>query len=170
MLSVEKCKVPGNALLARYSVDGAYTDCYTTEIPGRISLAEYIFNFYTTFIFKLERFILKWAVSKSSTDAQARQLSDGEIERFAAWHVEGRNENEILLCDFGGRTRSWLMSVPVNEGNRARTRLYFGSAVVPVRNSKTGDSSLGFGVQVLLGFHKVYSVLLLYFAKSRIKG
>ena len=170
MFSIEKCIVPGNALLANYSMNRTYTDCYATEIPGRISLAEFIFAFYTTFIFKLERLILKWVTAKPSTNAQARQLADGNIERFAAWHVEDRSENEILMCDFRGRTRSWLMVTPVNTVSGARTRLYFGSAVVPIQKSKTGKLSLGFGFQALLGFHKVYSVLLLYSAKSRIKG
>jgi len=168
MFSIEKCAVPTNAMLARYSADGTYTDCYTTEIPEQILFAGFVFAFYTTLLFKLERFILNWTVSKPSTDAQARQLADGHIEKFAAWHVEGRSENEILMCDFLGRTRSWLMVSPLNTVDRPRTRLYFGSAVIPIRNSKTGQSSLGFGVQALLGFHKIYSVLLLYFAKSRI--
>lgn len=170
MFSVERCDIPVNALLAGYSRDGTYTDCYTTEIPGRISFAGFVFAFYTTFLFKLERFILKWMVSKPSTDAQARQLADGRIEKFAAWDVENRAENEILMCDFQGRTRSWLMVAPAGTVSGTRTRLYFGSAVVPIRNSKAGEPSLGFGFQVLLGFHKVYSVLLLYSAKSRIKG
>ena len=168
MFSIEKCIVPANALLAKYSMDGTYTDCYATEIAGRISLAEFVFTFYTTFLFKLERLILKWMVAKPSVDAQARQLADGASASFAAWHVEDRSENEILMCDFRGRTRSWLMAAPVSTVSGTRTRLYFGSAVVPIRNSEIGESSLGFGFQALLGFHKVYSVLLLYSAKSRI--
>jgi len=160
--------VPAHAMLANYSMDGTYTDCYTTEIAGRISFREFVFAFYTTLLFKLERFILKWTVSKPSTDTQARQLAEGDIEKFAAWYVEDRSENEILMCDFQGHTRSWLMVIPVSTVSGARTRLYFGSAVVPIRNSKTGEPSLGFGFQALLGFHKVYSVLLLHFAKSRV--
>ena len=168
MFSIEKCIVPANALLAKYSMDGTYTDCYATEIPWRISLAEFVFAFYTTFIFKLERFILKWVAAKPSLDAQARQLADGASERFAAWHVEDRSDNEILMCDFRGRTRSWLMVSPESTLKGTRTRLYFGSAVVSIRNSRTGEPSIGFGFQALLGFHKIYSVLLLYSAKSRI--
>ncbi len=168
MFSIEKCVVPTNTLLAKYLVDGTYTDCYTTEIPGPISFREFVFTFYTTLLFKLERFILKWTVSKPSTDAQARQLAEGEIERFAAWHLEGRSENEILMCDFQRRTRSWLMVAPMSTISGTRTRLYFGSAVVPIRNSKTGELSLGFGFQALLGFHRIYSILLLYSARSRI--
>lgn len=170
MFSIEKCAIPPNTILSSYLMrDRTYVDCYTTEISGRIAFPEFVFSFYTTLLFKLERFILKWMVSKPSTDAQARQLADGETEKFAAWRVESRSENEILMCDFQERTRSWLMLVPVTTVNGARTRLYFGSAVVPIRNSKTGELSLGFGYQALLGFHRVYSVFLLYSAKSRIK-
>ena len=165
MFSIEKCAVPADALLAKYSVNGTYTDCYAAEIPGRISFSEFVFAFYTTLLFKLERLILKWTVSKPSTDAQARQLAESDIEKFAAWHVEARSENEILMCDFRGRTRSWLMAAPMSTVSGARTRLYFGSAVVPIR----GAQSLEFGFQALLGFHQIYSVLLLYSAKSRLK-
>lgn len=165
MISIKKCPVPANTLLDRYSTTGAYADCYWTEISERASLSEFIFAFYTTPLFKLERIILKLLVAKPSTDIQAKELADGSRNEFAAWHVEGRSENEILMCDFRGRTRSWMMTVPFNAVNNPRTQLYFGSAVVPIRNSKTGELSLGFTYQALLGFHKIYSVLLLYPAK-----
>src|SRR5262245_17998590 len=134
MFHIEKCPVPAHALLARYSMDGNYTDCYRTEIPRQIALAEFVFAFYTTFVFKLERYILRWTVDKPSTDAEARQLADRAIDRFAAWQVEDRSEHELLMCDFVGRTRSWLRveSMNTDSGSR-RTRLYFGSAVVPIR-------------------------------------
>ena len=169
MISIKKCPVPANTLLDRYSTTGAYADCYWTEISEGVSLSEFIFAFYTTPLFKLERIILKLLVAKPSTDIQAKELADGSRNEFAAWHVEGRSENEILMCDFRGRTRSWLMTVPINTANGARTQLYFGSAVVPKQNPRTGQLSLGFQDQALLGFHRVYSVLLLYSAKLRIQ-
>lgn len=169
MFSIEKCTVPANTILDKYSINGAYADCYRTEISGQISFPEYLFAFYTTSIFKLERLILKWTVSKPSTDTQANQLANGDIEEFAAWNVEDRRENELLMCDFRGRTRSWLMITPVTTDQGIRTRLYFGSAVVPIRDIKTGKASLGFIVQALLGFHKIYSIVLLYSAKSKIE-
>ena len=170
MLSIVKCSLPDNALLASYSRDGTYTDCYSTDIIGAISHVEFVIAFYTTLIFKLERVILKWAVSKPSTDAQARLLAEGTINNFAAWYVESRSENQILMSDFWGRTRSWLMVTPLPAGNGTLTRLYFGSAVVPVQNPKSGIPSLGLGFHALLGFHKVYSQVLLYSAKSRLKA
>lgn len=168
MFSIEKCSVPPRTLLDKYSTNGSYVDCYSTEILGRVSFPEFLFAFYTTVLFKMERLILKFTVSKPSTDNEARDLAEGIREKFAAWQVEDRSENELLMCDFVGRTRSWLMIEPVNTVEGHRTRLYFGSAVVPVQNAKTGELSLGFGYQALLGFHRIYSVLLLYAAKSQI--
>jgi hypothetical protein len=165
MFSIEKCAIPDNALLNKYSSNGSYVDCYYTEVSKQVSFPEFILAFYTTPLFKAERFILKYTASRPSTDIQAKQLADGLSKGFAAWFVEGRTENQILMCDFSERTRSWLMVAPGNDGN---TRLYFGSGVVPIRDSKTGKSSMGFVFQALLGFHQIYSVLLLYSARLRI--
>lgn len=170
MFTIESCDIPCNALLGKYLKDGTYTDCYVTDIASTTTHVQYVIAFYTTLIFKLERLILKLAVSRPSTDAQAGQLATGSLDEFAAWHVEDRCENQLLLCDFKGRTRSWLMVVPIIEGSHVHTRLYFGSAVVPVVNPKTGKSSLGFVYRALLGFHKLYSVVLLYAAKSRLES
>jgi hypothetical protein len=167
MLSIEKCTTPDHALLNKYLTNGSYVDCYCTEIPKQISFPEFILSFYTTPLFKLERFILKYMASRPSTDIQAKELADGVAREFAAWYVEGRAEDQILMCDFSERTRSWLMVAPRNDEG---TRLYFGSAVVPIRDSKTGKSSMGFVFRALLGFHQIYSVLLLSSARLRIKN
>jgi hypothetical protein len=167
MLSITKCQVPANTMLDKYLKSGAYADCYFTEISQLVSFSEFIFAFYTTPLFKLERLILKFTVSKPSTDAEARQLANGAREGFAAWTVEGRGENELLMCDFLRRTHSWFIVAPVDE---TRTRLYFGSAVSSRQDPKTGKLSLGPVFQALLGFHQIYSVLLLYSAKLRIQS
>jgi len=164
MLLIEKCAIPANILLASYSMSGAYADCYCSELRGQVSFPEYVFAFYTTPLFKLERLILKWMVSKPSTNSQARQLAHGQVEMFAAWNVENRSENELLMCDIKGRKRSWLMASPAGTVAYPETRLYFGSAVVPVRNSNSRKPSIGFVFRALLGFHQLYSVLLLYSA------
>ena len=137
------------------------------EMPAQISLDQYVAAFYTTFVFKVERFILRWAVSKPSTDDQAKALAAGSIEEFAAWRVEKRNDHQLLLCDYRGSTRSWLM---VERLEATRTRLYFGSAVVTSRDSRTGKPELAFVFRALLGFHKIYSQVLLHAAKSRLTG
>lgn len=169
MFSIHKSPIPSSSLLNTYTTSGTYADAYSTESIEQISLPEFMFAFYTTSLFRLERFILSRTIAKPSTDSQARQLADGQTESFAAWQVEGRRQDEILLCDISGRTRSWLMVDHVVDDSGFGTRLYFGSAVVPVRNPKTGTSSLGLVFQSLLGFHRLYSVLLLFSAKLRIK-
>ena len=168
MFSIESCPLPDNALLDSYQRSGAYTDCYTTEISGAVTHSQYVHALYTTPVFKLERAILTWVVSRPSSDAQVNLLAEGKIDTFAAWSVENRCKNQLLMCDYQKRTRSWLMIEPIGSPNAPKTRLYFGSAVVPVKNIKTGRSSLGLGFHALLWFHKIYSVVLLFSAKSRL--
>ncbi len=166
--SVHRCPLPETALLTRYARGGAYTDCYATEIPGVVSHKALVSAFYTTVPFKLERWILEWAVQKPSTDSQAADLASGLRDDFAAWRVEARADNQLLLSDHIERTRSWLMTVPIQDSERVSTRLYFGSAIVPVTNPKTGISELGLAFRALLGFHKMYSLVLLRSAASRL--
>ena len=159
-------RLPTDALLAEYENEGAYTDCFTTDIPRTVSHAEFVEAFYTGRLFKLERWLLHVFLSKPSTDLQARQLALCELNEFAAWRVEARAEEQLLLRAMDGRTRSWLMvsATEVPGG----TRLYFGSAVVPVRNASTGKSEMGFVFKALLGVHKLYSRALLSSAARRL--
>lgn len=162
MFSIERCPVPANTLLEGYLTRGAYVDAYTTELPGQVTLPQYLFAFYTTPLFRLERLILKLVISRPSTDVQAKAVAEGRIDEFAAWTVEARREDEILMCDLVERTRSWFMVIPAQD---ARTRLYFGSAVVP----KAGRATLELGFRALLRFHQLYSVLLLWSARDNLQ-
>ncbi len=170
MASIEKCKIPDGALLGRYAKNGNYTDCFVTEVSGPVSHTQYVTAFYTTTVFKLERAILKWVISMPSTDVQAGHLARGSIDAFAAWKVESRCENQLLMSDIRGGTRSWLMVVPVASCGKVRTRLYFGSAVVAKRNPAMGRFSLGLLSRSLLGFHKAYSKVLLYTVRLRLEA
>ncbi|MGI9221234.1 MAG: hypothetical protein ACR2QS_09395 [Woeseiaceae bacterium] len=149
---IEEGPLPGTALLQKYARSGAYTDCFHTSILENVSLDDYVEAFYTTWLFKLERLILKLAIKKPSTNEQARQVASGEIDKFAAWRVEGRDQHQLLMSDFRDQTRSWFMVVP--------GRLYFGSAVIP----KDRPS-----YKLLLGAHRLYSRALLAAAKSRLQ-
>lgn len=149
---IEKSALPETALLQKYLQSGDYTDCYSTKLSADVSLADFVTAFYTTWLFKLERSILKVVVSKPSTDAEVNSLVAGKTDRFAAWYVEDRAENQLLMCDFKDQTRSWFMVSP--------GRIYFGSAVIPVEK-KT--------FRWLLGFHRLYSRALLAAAKSRLQ-
>jgi hypothetical protein len=156
--------LPPGALLRRYQDSGAYADCYTVEVPRRVSHAEYVEAFYTTLVFKAERVLLSWLVSKPSTDTQAARLARGEVDSFAAWTVEARAAEQLLMADYVGRTKSWLMIAPSGD---AATRLYFGSAVVPV-HYESGQPRMGRSYSALLGFHKLSSRVLLQAAAAKI--
>jgi hypothetical protein len=166
---IAACALPEGAWLRRYSESDAYTDCYAAEMATPVSQADYIEAFYTTWVFKLERLILAWFVAKPSTDLQARALASGSAEAFAAWTVEGRSDNQLLMCDFQGRTRSWLMSAPFPDNAATGTRLYFGSAVVRVNNRRSGHREMSLVFRTLLGFHKIYSRVLLRATLSRLR-
>lgn len=166
--TIERCEQPGRSLLRRYLGGGAHTDCYVTEIARQVTHAEYVAAFYTTLVFRLERLILAWLVDRPSTDAQAEALACGTLESFAAWTVEARADDQVLLSDFRGHTRSWLMVDAVQVNGAPGTRLYFGSAIVAAIDLKSGQAMLGFSFRALLGFHKLYSQVLLKAAKSRL--
>jgi len=148
--------LPQDALLQRYREQGAYTDCFAIDVPRHVAHAAFVEAFYTTSVFKLERWLLALFVSRPSRDVEARELASGQRQQFAAWSVEGRASGQLLMCDYAGSTRSWLMALPAGQG----TRLYFGSAVVRSRQ--------GAVFRTLLGFHQLYSRILLRAAASRV--
>ena len=165
MASVRADALPPQSLLGQYASAGAYADCWTADVPRSVSLAQYVEAFYTGGVFKVERLLLRLFLSMPSTDEQARQLAAGALSTFSAWRVEERSANELLMRAAGRRTRSWFM---VSEGPAQSTRLYFGSAVVPVIDKTTGKSSLGLAFKLLLGFHRLYSRVLLGSAQCRL--
>jgi len=165
---VRACTLPRDALLTRYADDGAYADCYVTHVGRAVSQAEYVEAFYTGALFKLERLLLRLALARQSTDDEAKRLAAGSIVDFAAWRVEDRAADQLLMRDVAGRTRSWLMVSPASQGPGVVTRLYFGSAVMPRVDRSTGEARMAFSFRALLGFHKLYSRALLGSARSRL--
>lgn len=163
MPSVQVAPLPVGALLESYAKTTAYTDCYSVRLARPASLPEFIEAFYTTPLFKLERWLLSVTLGFRSTDAEVRELAQGRRERFAAWSVEARGPNQVLLA--AGRTRSWIMVGAVAATPSAAKVLFFGSAVVPRRKG-----GLGWQFTALLGFHKLYSRLLLGAAARQLAG
>ncbi|SEK25047.1 hypothetical protein SAMN05216214_101217 [Atopomonas hussainii] len=153
--------VPVDSLLASYQASGAFTDCYTLTVPGAITLPVWIEAFYTSRLFKVERGLIGLLMGMPASDALARQLALGELLHFSAWQVSARRPQEIVLAV--GRTRSWLSVQPL-PSNPPATRLFFGSAVVPLQPS----GKLGVGFQALTGFHRLYSRCLLASAAQRL--
>lgn len=168
---VQACELPPGALLRRYAGSRAYADCYRLDFEApathaAVTHAAYVGAFYTTAVFKLERLLLAWFASRPSTDEQARRLALAQVDEFAAWHVEAREANQLLMCDMAHRTRSWLMC---EAGDGTTIRLYFGSAVVPVVDKRTGEARMGAVFHALLGFHRLYSHVLLRSAAVRLR-
>ncbi len=166
MNTVQQGELPDDALLAQYHLQGAKTDCYFIDLPKQVDQAQYIEAFYTTKLFKVERFILSLVARRPSTDERAKNLANGETKTFAAWSVEAQTQDQLMLCDFMGKTRSWLKSVKQEDGNG--TRLYFGSAVIAKKDRASGKARVGIGFQLLGGFHHVYSKALLKAAYLRL--
>ena len=79
--------LPEGALLARYETSDDYTDCFAIDVPGDISLAEFIQHFYASSIFWPERKILG-LIGKGANQDDIAALADGSADKFAAWHVE----------------------------------------------------------------------------------
>lgn len=156
--------LPEKALLARYKPEDSsqgYTDCFAVALNQNIELSDYIEAFYTSPVFKLERTILR-LVGKSSTNAQAKELAQGNRASFAAWRVEDRTPEQILLCDFMGKTRSWLMTE--TDPTTQQATLYFGSAVVfPAQTSNQRSNSVKkpLGFSLMSRLHVIYSKVLL---------
>jgi hypothetical protein len=162
MPSIQPCDVPLNSLLRAYKDGAGFADCYVAEVAGAVTQEAFIEAFYTSPLFKVERAMLQYLASRPATDADAKQLAVGKATRFSAWRVEGQSPSELLLADFTGRTRSWLMAVPVEvPGQPPGTRLYFGSAVLPGPARGGQEPRMGWLFKALLGFHRLYSRMLL---------
>ncbi len=169
--TIKTAPLPDSALLRRFNTgdqapgSNAYVDCFVTELAGKTSLEPFVQAFYTSPVFKVERKLLALFGDYAASDDDARRLASGEATTFSAWRVEDRDSQQLLLSDLGGRTRSWLMVEHDASRSTNFTRLFFGSAVVPVTNRKTGKSELGIVFHMLTGFHKLYSRALLSSAR-----
>lgn len=169
MPAVRPCDVPPQSLLHAYQVGPGFADCYVVDVPGYVSPSAFIEAFYTSPLFRIERALLGLLAGRPASDEDARQLAAGRTERFSAWRVEGHAPTQILLADMTGRTRSWLQALAVDRADgTAGTRLYFGSAVVPRTTGDTGKADMGWLFHALLGFHRLYSRLLLQSACGRV--
>ncbi len=165
MDQVSDAPLPDGSLIAPFGeMEGHYTDAFRVRVAGDVDLAALIGAFYRTPLFRAERFVLRIAARAPSTDAELDALASGAAERFAAWSVEARRDDEILLSDQSGRTKSWLRIAPA-EG--VGTELWFGSVVVPVM--KRGKLTLGPVFDALLKPHLIYSRALLGSAAFRLR-
>ena len=165
MPTVSDTAVPPASLLGRLAAKrGAFADAYMLQFPRAVSLGEFVEAFYTTRLFKLERWLIA-RTGRPSSDADVRSLAAGDNRRMAAWTVEAREGDELLMHEDSGATRSWFKA----EAGAAGTTLWFGSAVVPRRPAGAdGKPRLGRVFHALLGFHRWYSRALLAAAARRL--
>jgi hypothetical protein len=157
--------LPETSLLHAYCDAGAYADCYALDVGGAVTLARYVTAFYTSAVFRPERWLLSLVLRMPSTDEEAMRLGEGTTDRFAAWTVEARDVDQIMLCDYQARTRSWLMVAPLPGGG---TRLYFGTAVTTIDKTRTGRALARTTFHALLWFHKLYARALIGGAARRL--
>ena len=168
MSTVTRDSVPADTLLVTYKGGrhperwGRYADCFSVSVERAVTLPEFVFAFYTSPPFKAERLVLRVLLGASSTDEQALALATGTENSFAVWRVGDRTATQLLMCDRYERTRSWFRVVPLDNGS---TRMQFGSAVAD-RSGPQGSREMGSGFGLLLGFHVVYSKILLRAASA----
>ncbi|MCY4336485.1 MAG: hypothetical protein OXC60_17660 [Litoreibacter sp.] len=152
--------LPQDALLGRYADrPECYTDCFSTVVDHRVLLEGFVTAFYTARLFRSERFVLAHTVRRPSTDAEASEFAAGQRDKFAAWDMEARTDDQPLACDLSQATRSWFKVEPQTTG----TKLYFGSAVTPKQGGE-----LGIAMKLATPLHRVYSRLLLAGARNRL--
>lgn len=161
--SVAEAPLPEGALLQQFVESGEYTDCFVTHVDADVAFEKYVECFYTTRLFKAERFVLKRFVAISSSDVEAGELARNERQAFAAWNEHARTDNQLIMMDFRGQTCSWFMTAAEDAG----TSLYFGSAVMRRQQTPTGRE-LRWTYRLLMGLHRLYSRALLRAARSRL--
>ncbi len=165
MTRVVQEPVPADSLLRTFrkgpdpAAWDAHADCFVTVVAGKVSLPEFVWAFYTSPVFRLERLILG-PLGWPSTDADARAVADGSADRFAAWRVLARAPTQMLLGDMLGNTRSWFAVTPAG-GDVELTGLRFGSGIATRTDPRTGERRRSLGFRLLGGFHVVYSRVLL---------
>ncbi|QFT76645.1 hypothetical protein [Erythrobacter sp. THAF29] len=133
---VTACDVPEGSLLAEFGGPEDYTDCFYRDVPGEVTLPEFIERFYRSTAFLPERLVLR-AIGSNASPADARAVARGEAERFGVWRVVERRETQALLESKSTNTASWFAVEALGEGTRpsssseavGQTRLYFGSWV-----------------------------------------
>jgi hypothetical protein len=136
---------------------GGYHDCFRICVSGRVTLQQFVVAFYTSPLFRLERALLRMFLAVPSSDADAYALAGGTRDTFATWYLGARTPTELLMCDRYERTRSWFRVGPAGDGG---TELCFGSAAAGRRRAN-GSFMMSPSSRALLGFHVLYSQLLL---------
>jgi hypothetical protein len=171
VFSITRESVPDDALLRTFRGGthpqrwGRYADCFAVSVDRNVSLADFVFAFYTSPLFRIERGLLRLLINAPSSRADARAVADGTADKFAAWYVGQRTATQLLMCDRYERTRSWFRVAPMSGGG---TRLQFGSAVAARGGVRNDIPQRPAAFRLLLSFHVLYSQALLRVAKANL--
>jgi len=125
----------------------------------------FINAFFNSWLFRIERLILKLTLKKPATDQDITKLANGMSNTMTAWRIEQRDDNQILLEVPDTPIRTWLMREDAGD----HTNLYFGIAILPMRTDKNGKPAMSHISIVLMGFHQLYARALLYLAKRALR-
>ena len=148
VLSIVQCPLAEDALLRTYLGEihperwAGQGDCFCATVPASVPLSEFVFAFYTSPVFRIERGILAIILGARSTETQARAVADGSRDSFAVWRMGARTGTQLVMCDRYGKTRSWFRVVPAETGG---TLLQFGSCLLYTSRGITApicDSSI----------------------------
>jgi hypothetical protein len=170
LAAISRESVPEDALLRTFRGGahperwGRYADCFAVGVDRNVTLTQFVFAFYTSPLFGIERALLRLLINAPSSRADARAIADGTSDKFAAWYVGQRTATQLLMCDRYERTRSWFRVEPESGG----TRLLFGSALAAKRGERIDAPRRRAGFSVLLWFHVLYSQALLRAAKANL--
>jgi hypothetical protein len=168
MFSIRQEEAPENSLLKTFRGGrsperwGGYGDCFSVTVGRSVSLADFVYAFYTSSAFRIEALLLRAIVGAASNARAARAVADGTSDTFAAWYVGERTDTQLLMCDRYERTRSWFSVEPMG----VVTWLRFGSALAAARHPRTEPTPEGGKPGLLMRFHILYSQVLLQAAKS----
>ncbi|WP_372571236.1 hypothetical protein [Ruegeria jejuensis] len=159
---------PSGSLIDSYaSKPGFYTDCFSTEISGHVTFEDYLSAFYGSWLFRLERLILRSLLKVPTSDRDLSAYITGDTNAFAVWRLEQRQDNQMIAKAVSGsnRTRSWFL---LDHESQGCTRLYFGSVLEPAQAEDGERPRLGLVFRIALPAHKLYSICLLNAAARRL--
>ncbi|WP_299989607.1 hypothetical protein [uncultured Ruegeria sp.] len=165
MRQVEEHSIPEGSLLHQFAKrPGYHADAFVAHVGFVPSQSEYIMAMFDSPVFRIERALLALAAFKPSFAKDVAALALVENDQIACWKTVQRTQQELQMKVEKGRVRTWLMVEPAQGG---ASKLWFGSAIVP-KPAQTGKAGgIGFVFRTLMGFHKLYSRVLL---RAAIRG
>lgn len=161
MITVKRIGVPEGSFLKAYEGrEGCETDCFQADVPGHPDIDRFVHIFFDTWVFRIERRLLALLGEDYATSEDVAALAGRSSDTLAAWTVQDRSADEIILAFKRPRGRTWLQATQL-DGSLGSTRLRFGSALLPNIDSEGQTASISWGLKIGLPLHRLYARLLL---------